>query len=148
MRAKALLKSIRSLRKEIELLQEEERLMLLPKGIAYDGIKVQTSPKDRMLKTVEMIQELEDTIAEKKQELSMNYLQAFTLIYSLDNSDYRRLLILYYIDGDRSKEWNEVADIMGYSESRVKHFHGWALMEIEKRMDKSAHDSTHIDDKL
>jgi hypothetical protein len=78
----------------------------------------------------------------------MNYLQAFTLIYSLDNSDYRRLLILYYIDGDRSKEWNEVADIMGYSESRVKHFHGWALMEIEKRMDKSAHDSTHIDGKL
>ena len=89
--------------------------MLSPKGIAYDGIKVQTSTKDRMLKTVEMIQELEDTIAEKKQELSMNYLQAFTLIYSLDNSDYRRLLILYYIDGDRSKEWNEVADIMGYS---------------------------------
>ena len=111
MRAKALLKSIRSLRKEIELLQQEERLMLSPKGIAYDGIKVQTSPKDRMLKTVEMIQELEDTIAEKKQELSMNYLQAFTLIYSLDNSDYRRLLILYYIDGDRSKEWNEVADL-------------------------------------
>ena len=63
MRAKALLKSIRSLRKEIELLQQEERLMLSPKGIAYDGVKVQTSPKDRMLETVEMIQELEDTIA-------------------------------------------------------------------------------------
>lgn len=122
--------------------------MLSPKGIAYDGIKVQTSPKDRMLETVEMIQELEDTIAEKKQELSMNYLQAFTLIYSLDNSDYRRLLILYYIDGDRPKEWNEVADIMGYSESRVKHFHGWALTEIEKRMDKSAHDSTRVNGKL
>lgn len=116
--------------------------MLSPKGIAYDGIKVQTSPTDRMLETVELIQELEQTIVEKKKELSMSYLQAITLIYSLDNSDYRRLLILYYIDGDRPKEWSEVADIMGYSESRVKHFHGWALTEIEKRMNKSAHDST------
>ena len=148
MRAKALLKSIRSLRKEIELLQQEERLMLSPKGIAYDGIKVQTSPTDRMLETFEMIQELEKTIEEKKHKLAMSYIQAITLIYSLDNSEYRQLLLLYYIDGDKQKDWNEVADIMGYSESRVKHFHGWALTEIEKRMEKSAHDSTRGNDKL
>lgn len=139
MGAKDLLKSVRSLRHELELLRQQERLMLLPKAVSYDGIKVRTSPQDQVFKTVEAIQKLDRLIQNKEEELAMTQLEAMAMIYSLSNPDYRRLLILYYIDGDRPKKWNEVAERMGYSESRVKHLHGWALQKLEKKDSTQKH---------
>lgn len=137
MTAKDLMRSIRPLRRELELLRQQERAMLSPQAITYDKVRVQTSPQDRMFETVEAIQKLGDLIQRKEKELAEMQLEAMTLIYSLDKTDYRQLLILYYIDGDESKIWNDVADAMGYSESRVKHLHGWALDEIERKIKDS-----------
>ena len=139
MRAKELLKSVRPLRHELNLLRRQESLMLSPKTISYDGIRVQTSPKDCMFETVEAVQKLERLIQNKEKELAMTQLEAMVRIYSLSNPDYRRLLILYYIDGELPKKWNEVAEQMGYSESRVKHLHGWALQELEKKDSTQKH---------
>jgi len=119
--------------------------MLSPKAIVYDKIRVQTSPEDRMLETVESIQELEREIEDKIHDLMLDQLTAFKMIYSLDSEVYRQVLLLYYMDGNKPKSWNEVADAMGYSESRVKHFHGWALSELEK---KTAHESTQKSSKV
>ncbi len=132
MRAKTKLKMIRAKRRELELLRAQERLMLSPKAITYDGIRVQTSPQDHMFETVQAIQELSQFIERKLKDLAMDELEAMTMIYSLDNPEYRRVLLLYYMDGEE-KSWNEVAELMGYSESRVKHFHGWALAELDKK---------------
>lgn len=137
MRAKELLRAIRPMRHELELLRQQERFLLSPPAITYDKIRVQTSPKDRMLETVEAIQKLSTLIGRKEKELAERQQEAMVLIYSLEKPDYRRLLILYYMDGDRPKRWNEVADLMGYSESRVKHLHGWALAEIDKKLKDS-----------
>ena len=132
MRAKTKLKMIRAKRRELELLRAQERLMLSPKAITYDGVRVQTSPQDHMFETVQAIQELSRFIERKLKDLAMDELEAMTMIYSLDNPEYRRVLLLYYMDGEE-KSWNEVAELMGYSESRVKHFHGWALAELDKK---------------
>ena len=137
MRAKDLMKSIRPLREELMLLRQQEQAMLSLQAITYDRIRVQTSPQDRMFETVDAIQKLGDLILRKEKELAEMQLEAMTLIYSLDKTEYRKLLIIYYIDGDKQKRWNEVADIMGYSESRVKHLHGWALAEIERKIKDS-----------
>ena len=139
MRVKELLKAVRPLRNELELLRQQERLTRSPKAISYDGIKVQTSQQDQMFKTVEALQRLSRLIQKKEEELAMKQLEAMTMIYSLNNSEYRKLLILYYIDGNKQKKWNEVADLMGYSESRVKHLHGWALQELEKKDSTQKH---------
>lgn len=143
MRAKDLLKSIRPLRHELKLLRQQEQAMLSPQAITYDKIRVQTSPQDRMFETVEAIQRLTNLIRRKEKELAEMQLEAMTLIYSLDKTDYRKLLILYYIDGEKQKRWNEVADIMGYSESRVKHLHGWALAEIERKIKDSTREHSN-----
>lgn len=143
MRVKDLMKSIRPLRNELKLLRQQERAMLSPQAITYDKIRVQTSPQDRMFETVEAIQKLGDLIQRKEKELAEMQLEAMTLIYSLDKTDYRKLMILYYIDGDKQKRWNEVADIMGYSESRVKHLHGWALAEIEQKIKDSTREHSN-----
>lgn len=132
MRVKTKLKMVRAKRREIELLRARERQSLSPRAIAYDGVRVQTSPQDQMLETVESIQKLSLLIEGKLKDLAMDELEAMTMIYSLDNPEYRRVLLLYYIDGE-PKSWSEVAELMGYSESRVKHFHGWALAELERK---------------
>lgn len=132
MRAKTKLKRVRAKRREIELLRARERLLLSPRAIAYAGVRVQTSPQDQMLETVESIQKLSLFIEGELKNLAMDELEAMTMIYSLDNPEYRRVLLLYYIDGEE-KSWSEVAELMGYSESRVKHFHGWALAELERK---------------
>ena len=110
------------------------------KAVSYDGAKVQTSPEDRMPDTVDAIQRLGRLIQSKADDLARLSLEAME---SLDNPEYRRILILYYIDGNIQKSWSEVAHQMGYSESRAKHIHGWALQEIEnKRQHEKAHKST------
>lgn len=96
-----------------------------------------------MCETVEAIQDLSRLIRRKEEELAMIQLEAMTMIYSLDNPEYRMLLLLYYIDGDQQKRWNEVADVMGYSESRVKHLHGWALAEIERKIKDSTREHSN-----
>ena len=144
MRAKDLLKSIRPLRHELKLLKQQEQMMLLPQAVIYDKIQVQTSPQDRMFKTVEEIKKLSFLIQIKEERLAKLQLEAMTLIYSLDKTDYRRILILYYIDGNKQKKWNEVADIMGYSESRVKHLHGWALAEIDRKIKDSTREHSDL----
>ena len=143
MRAKDLMKSIRPLREELMLLRQQEQAMLSLQAITYDRIRVQTSPQDRMFETVDAIQKLGDLILRKEKELAEMQLEAMTLIYSLDKTEYRKLLIIYYIDGDKQKRWNEVADIMGYSESRVKHLHGWALAEIERKIKDSTREHSN-----
>ena len=144
MKAKTLLKSIRSLRSELKLLQKQEKYIFMPRAITYDGIKVQTSPEDRMLETIELSRKLSKKIERTEHQLAMRQLEAVSLIYSLDNPDYRKVLILYYLDGDKQRSWNEVAELVGYSESRVKHFHGWALAEIEKQMKVSTREHSDM----
>lgn len=143
MSVKEKLKAIRPMRHELELLRQQERLMFSPPPIIYDKIRVQTSPQDRMFETVQAIQELSETIKRKEQKLAEMQLEAVTLIYSLEKAEHRKLLILYYLDGDRPKKWEEVAEIMGYSESRVKHMHGWALAEIERGIKDSTKKHSH-----
>nr|WP_296440730.1 hypothetical protein [uncultured Acetatifactor sp.] len=143
MSAKELMRAVRPTRNELELLRQQEDLMASLKAVSYDGAKVQTSPEDRMPDTVDAIQRLGRLIQSKADDLARLSLEAMEMIYSLDNPEYRRILILYYIDGNIQKSWSEVAHQMGYSESRAKHIHGWALQEIEnKRQHEKAHKST------
>lgn len=134
MTAKEYLQTIRSERLEIIQLQEtidELTYSLLPSGIRYDSVKVQTSPDDSMARIVARISEYEARIKNHLGELVEKQNVSFSNISQLDNSEYRLVLTLYYLNGDRLT-WHQVADRMAYSERRIYQLHNEAIEELEK----------------
>lgn len=136
MTAKEYLKSIRREQKELRILNEKRDTILydvtLPKGIRYDTIKVQASPKDPMDKLIR-VSELTVQIDRLINKLEQRKAHAMNLISKIDKSDYRQVLMLYYLtlnnDG-QLMSWIDVAEKMGYSESHIKRIHGWSLYKF------------------
>lgn len=134
MTAKEYLQKIRSERLEVEQLQdtiEELRCSLLPSGIRYDAVKVQTSPDDPMAKVFGKVDKLERKIREGLEEMVEKMNVAYDNINRLEKSEYRQVLTLYYLNKDRPT-WSAVADRMEYSEQRIYQLHNDAISELEK----------------
>lgn len=135
---KGYLQSIRSERMEINYLQDkidELRTSLLPSGIRYDKINVQTSPESEpMLDVLERINECEKKIRQHLQTLLDDYQNAIDLIMQLEKSEHRQVLHLYYLNENRLK-WPDVAETMGYSEQRIYQLHNEAI-DILERLNK------------
>lgn len=131
---KAYLQSIRSARMEIDYLSdkvEELRTSLLPSGIRYDKINVQTSPDgDQMTSILCKIEDYEAKIRELLQVLLDDYNGAAEMIMTLEKSEHRQVLWIYYLDKDRPK-WPEVAQRMQYSEQRIYQLHNDAITILE-----------------
>ena len=136
---KGYLQSIRSERMEVDYLLdmvEELRTSLLPSGINYDKINVQTSPdSDPMLDVLEKIEKYENKIKEHLQGLLENYNNASQLIMMLEKPEHRQVLCLYYLDKSRLK-WSDVAARMNYSEQRIYQFHNEAITILERENKK------------
>lgn len=133
MTAKEFLQKIRSERLEIEQLADqidELKYSLLPSGIQYDAIKVQTSPDDKMLRIAEKIDEYERQIRKHLEELVSRQNTAFVYIGMLDKSEHRQVLTLYYLSASRLT-WGQVAEKMVYSDQRIYQLHNDAISELE-----------------
>lgn len=132
---KTYLQSIRSARMEIDYLSdkvEELRTSLLPSGIRYDKINVQTSPDgDQMTDIFCKIENYEGKIKELLQVLLDDYNGAAEMIMTLEKSEHRQVLWIYYLDKDRPK-WPEVARRMQYSEQRIYQLHNDAITILER----------------
>ena len=138
MTAKTYLQKIRSERLEVVQLQEtvdELIYSLLPSGIRYDTLKVQTSPDDQMARVMAEVDEYERQIREHLQKLIERQNTAFTHIGALERSDFRQVLTLYYLTGERLT-WHQVADKMDLSEQRIYQLHNEAIEELEKNWPK------------
>lgn len=134
MTAKEYLQKIRSERLEIIQLQEtieELAYSLLPSGIRYDTVKVQTSPDDPMSRVMAQISEYEGKIKKHLEKLVERQSTAYTYIGALEKSDHRQVLTLYYLGADRLT-WHQVADKMHLSEQRVYQLHNDAIDELSK----------------
>ena len=134
MTAKEYLQKIRSERLEIIQLQEtidELAYSLLPSGIRYDTIKVQTSPDDAMSRVMAQIDEYERKIREHLARLVDRQNVASAYVIALEKSEHRLVLTLYYLTGERPT-WHQVADKMALSEQRIYQLHNEAIAELEK----------------
>lgn len=134
MTAKNYFQKIRSERLEIEQLQEtveELCYSLLPSGIRYDSVKVQTSPDDAMSNVYAKVDELERKIKHHLQKLVERMNVAYDYISRLEKSEHRQVLTLYYLNANRPT-WPVVADKMSYSEQRIYQLHNEAMELIEE----------------
>ena len=134
MTAKEYLQKIRSERLEIVQLQEtvdELKYSLLPSGIRYDTLKVQTSPDDSMSRVMAEVDEYEKKIRDHLSRLVDRQNVAFAYIGVLEKSDHRLVLTLYYLTGERLT-WHQVAEKMALSEQRIYQLHNDAIDELEK----------------
>ncbi len=132
--AKEYLQNIRSLRLEIDYWREqleEKRASLLPSGIRYDKVVVQTSPTDSLVEAMGEIEELEKRMGENLRRLVGQYDKALACISKLEKSDHRLVLSMYYLSSDRPR-WEDVAVRMNYSERKIYHLHEEAIEELEK----------------
>lgn len=73
--------------------------------------------------------DLQGEIGDKVDQLLSLQQDIFNLIYSLEDGDYRTLLMLRYIN---LKSFEEIAVEMNYSYRHVIRMHGWALQELGK----------------
>ena len=135
MTAKEYLQRIRTERLEIVQLQEtvdELIYSLLPSGIRYDTLKVQTSPDDPMVRVMAEVDEYERKIRQHLSKLVDRQNVDFANVGALEKSDHRLVLTLYYLTGERLT-WHQVADKMNLSEQRIYQLHNEAIEELEKR---------------
>ena len=134
MSAKECLRKIRAERLEIEQLSEqieELKYSLLPSGIQYDKIKVQTSPDDMMLRIAAEIDTYERQIRQHLEKMISRQNTAIKYIGMLERSEYRQVLILYYMTSPRPT-WTQVANTMSLSDQRIYQLHNDAMTELEK----------------
>lgn len=119
---------------ELKNLIQEKELSLLPRGIAYDGIKVQVSPDDMTSKICAAITDLEMELGRQIMILAKHQLQAENIIKKLEDPNERRVMRFYYLTTFEGQvpTWNQVAIRMNYYESYVKKLHGEALVHLAK----------------
>lgn len=130
-----LFKKVRAERAEVLAIQQqinECRLTLLPSGIRYDTDRVQTSPSDMMLEVAARVDELERKNAVHIAQLTEDLIKATDIIYAVETPEYRQLLTLRYLTGNRTS-WESIANTMGYSVDHVRgYMHQKAIHEARK----------------
>lgn len=130
MNAERFLRQLKScdtmIQRGIERIRELE-YALLPSGISYDGIRVQTSPADQMSEGVaricDEIRKLEKRVAEdsrKKREVE-------AVVAQLDPV---KMDIVYYRYRDRMM-FTEISQKIGYSYPQTRRLHKQLLREVE-----------------
>lgn len=121
--------------KELQIMTERAewlRASLLPAAIRYKTIDVQTSGSgDQIGDVMPEVAELDEAIRERLATLAQHQYRAQCIINALDDTRYRQLLTLYYLDA-RLLTWDEVADAMAYELGSIYNLHGDALAAAEK----------------
>lgn len=134
MTAKDYLNQLYRLRAKIEIanteLLEAERMMTYIRGIAYDDVRVQTSPGESGNVQAE-------AIADKQLKLQEDVQRYLTLMHTIaaqisgmGNATYSRLLYLRYM---QDKRLYDIADIMGYSYPSIKRLHCVVLKAFARK---------------
>lgn len=126
-----ILKMPKKIQKEIENLELEKHAysqMVLLSGISYDGVKVKTSPKDRMPEYAARI----DSILEKIKERQQAYLIAHDKVISMTavlTEDEKKIIIQRYLLGT---EYDEIAAGFSMSERQMFRLRQEAIKKMQK----------------
>ena len=131
---KEYLRSVRNLNKEIKARQRHrEQLYATVTGsaIKLKTVNVQESaPDDKLAAVMADIYELDNKIQDSIIELTAKQAHALDLINSVAKSEYRSLLINYYLN---AYSWEETANMLGYSVQHVFRMHGEVLRELDEK---------------
>ena len=131
-------KTVRDERADIETLQlriKELQLSLLPRGIRYDGDKVQTSPSDQMLEVAAKVDALERKMQMKLVKLNQDMVKAMEIVQAMPTPEYRQLITLRYLTGRMT--WEQIAEIMEYDDVYVRGYMHKRALEEAKRVAKN-----------
>lgn len=105
------------------------------RAITYDGIKVQTTPSDRMPDLLAELEERQRKLTEQISRLQKRRQQAIDMISSLDDSRERQVLMLYFIRcKGRKVRMEKVADKMSYSISRTYEIYSAAIKHLRSKV--------------
>lgn len=116
---------------ELETLRESKIARLLPSGIAYDSVKVQTSPDDPMLRAFEELDELEQTVLDlRNNEMPKAISTVMSMINTLDHSISRQVFIRLFISLERVPV---IAEALAYTEDGIYRIRRRGLQELQKK---------------
>ena len=101
---------------------------MLPSGIRYDKENVQISAADPMMKFVEKLSDLEDSLKVLEKSYTEQYTKVESLIKQINDARLEEILILRYLVGLNPRD---IASSMGYAESWVHKLHRDAIKELE-----------------
>lgn len=110
---------------------DELESCLLPAAIRYDKDKVQSSPEDPMSKIVAEVMELEKEMKRVQLNKSRQIAKIDKAISQLELDEERTALTMRYIN---RKAVKEIAEEMGYSETRIYQFMDKGGAQIAKRL--------------
>jgi len=117
--------------KKLQSLHDEYiRLSQNIPGCNFDDIRVDGTRNNEapFVKWIHKALELEDDIKCLMRELPVVKNEILNSISTLENPEYKRLLIFKYIDWF---SWREIADKMHYSIATIRRWHEKALIEIK-----------------
>lgn len=128
------LRSVRNLNKEIEAKKKHrESLYYLVTGssIKIKTVNVQESaPDDKLAAVMAEVDELDRKISDDIIKLTAKQAKALEMINSVSKSEYRSLLIHYYLN---AYSWDKTASMLGYSIQHIFRMHGEALRELDEK---------------
>lgn len=133
-------KSIR--REQLEIIHlaqmiHKEEAELLPRAIAYDRPKVQTSPEDHLAASAAKINKLDSQLRTSIDILNKKRARAEAMIIQLTDANEREVMRYYYLDtkNGRQYSWSDVGDAMDMSLRTVFRIHGDALVNLTRSID-------------
>lgn len=119
---------LRTLKTTKEKLLED---IAYPKAIAYDDVKVDSSAhsdlSDKLLQIYAERDRLNNKILQAMADVLVRKKKAMELINQLTSYEERVVLMEHYLN---CREWEEIAQTMSYSVSRVYFYHGMGLQEL------------------
>lgn len=130
---KEYLYQIRHERREMEELKdriEELHSSLLPAGIRYDKVAVQTSPTDAMSENIAIIADYEAQLAKTVAGLVVRSKAAQKWIARLEDSNERQVLMIYFLSF-KQHTWEDVAAEMDYSVDSIYKIYRSGLEHLE-----------------
>ena len=99
------------------------------KGIAYDKVRVQTSPKNETENLIAELIDAESKLSKEAREHFDEVIECAVRIYKLPSHRQARVLELRYISG---MSWQKIADELGIEYRSATRIHGKALRNFEK----------------
>lgn len=136
MTAKEYLTALKKL--DIRIKQKKEHAEELRQAVTgtesfdYSKLRVQASlTEDKLGDSVIKIMELEYEIQQLIIDMHEQKNRIINEIHDLDNADYIRLLYMRYVE---YLSLEEIAVKMCFSYDRIRHMHGYALQEFQKKM--------------
>lgn len=138
MTAKEYLNQVRKLKRQTDSKMRQcedirEKITFL-QGIDYEKDKIQSSVSDQLAETMAVLLDLEQETVWYINKYNIMYNEAVNRINGLSRKEYIDILMQRYLgDDDDKRKFEYIAYKTNYSYNRIRHMHGEALQEFERK---------------